>query len=92
MKWDELLRTAVCAGSALRPVISHEHVAHLIPPLLGLFFGRDGGRGGTGTDDRKKSIFDGVIGPKSAKGDAAPLAIVHPPTGAAVTRDVMLGA
>jgi hypothetical protein len=45
-----------------------------------------------GPDDRKKSIFDGVISHKSAKGDAARLAIVHPPTGAAVTRDVMLGA
>src|ERR1700751_5564109 len=72
--------------------IAHKPVAPLVPPLANLFFGSDGGRNGTGTNDRKKRILDGVIGPKSAKGDAARLAIVHPPTGAAVTRDVMLGA
>jgi hypothetical protein len=66
-----------------------KRAAHLLPPLFSLCFGRHGRRNGARTDDRKKSILDGVIDPKSTESDAARLTIVHPPTGTAVARDMM---
>ena len=77
---------------ARRFEIALQGIAHLIPPLDHFLLRGDGGGDGAGADNGHERILDGVIDAQAAEGNAAGLAIVHPATAAAVTRNVVVGA
>ena len=87
---SSVILTEGAIGSIARRIkIAQKRLAHLIAPLASLPFGGDSGCDGAGAHNAEKRLLDGVVDTQAAKGDAMRLAIVHPGTAAAVSRNAM---
>ena len=84
-----VLPEGAVGGIARRFKIAAKRLADLIPLVRGL-----GGRGrrrgdGARSDHAEQRLFDGVVDPQTAEGDATGVAIVDPGAATAVARDVV---
>ena len=84
-----VLPEGTVGGIARRFKIAAKGLAHLIPLVRGL-----GGRGrrrgdGARSDHAEQRLFDGVINPQTAEGDAMGATSVHPGATTAVARNAV---
>ena len=85
-----ILSEGAISGVARRLQITVQGIAHLVPPLARFPLRSRRGRDGAGADDGEQGVFDGVIDPQTAEGDAARFGIVHPAAATTITRNLML--